>query len=161
MNEEFAKQFGEFTTSRRSAATHSRKHGIRAQARPPSDEAKDKLVAELVKRNEFEVPEVADRTADRSPPGTRTARAGRARHEAEKTEENGFPPPARRSTRAGDAGSEGFFAARKSGRERENCKSATRKSNREVDSLAKQTKQTAEAVRARLTRDGGLDRIRT
>ncbi len=30
----------------------------------------------------------------------------------------------------------------------------------EVDSLAKQTKQTADAVRARLTRDGGLDRIR-
>ena len=33
--------------------------------------------------------------------------------------------------------------------------------DQEVESLAKQTKQTAEAVRARLTRDGGLDRIRT
>ena len=32
--------------------------------------------------------------------------------------------------------------------------------NRELEALAKQTKQTSEAVRARLTQDGGLDRIR-
>jgi trigger factor len=32
--------------------------------------------------------------------------------------------------------------------------------NREVEALAKQSKQTSEAVRARLTEDGGLDRIR-
>jgi len=33
--------------------------------------------------------------------------------------------------------------------------------NRELDALAQQTKQTAEAVRARLTQDGGLARIRS
>jgi trigger factor len=32
--------------------------------------------------------------------------------------------------------------------------------NREVESLAQQAKQTSEAVRARLTQEGGLDRIR-
>jgi trigger factor len=32
--------------------------------------------------------------------------------------------------------------------------------NREVEALAQQTKQTPEAVRTRLTQDGGLDRIR-
>jgi trigger factor len=32
--------------------------------------------------------------------------------------------------------------------------------NRDIDALAKQSKQTPEAVRARLTEDGGLDRIR-
>jgi trigger factor len=32
--------------------------------------------------------------------------------------------------------------------------------NHELDALATQTKQTSEAVRARLTQDGGLDRIR-
>jgi trigger factor len=32
--------------------------------------------------------------------------------------------------------------------------------NQELEGLAKQTKQTSEAVRARLTQDGGLDRIR-
>jgi trigger factor len=33
--------------------------------------------------------------------------------------------------------------------------------NHELESLAQQTKQTPEAVRARLTQDGGLDRIRS
>ena len=32
--------------------------------------------------------------------------------------------------------------------------------NTELEALAKQSKQTSEAVRARLTQDGGLDRIR-
>jgi len=32
--------------------------------------------------------------------------------------------------------------------------------NREISALAAQAKQTPEAVRARLTEDGGLDRIR-
>jgi trigger factor len=32
--------------------------------------------------------------------------------------------------------------------------------NRELEALARQSKQTPEAVRARLTEDGGLDRIR-
>ena len=32
--------------------------------------------------------------------------------------------------------------------------------NKEVDALARQSKQSAEAVRTRLTQDGGLDRIR-
>jgi trigger factor len=32
--------------------------------------------------------------------------------------------------------------------------------NREVESLAQQSQQTSEAVRARLTQEGGLDRIR-
>jgi trigger factor len=32
--------------------------------------------------------------------------------------------------------------------------------NQEIEALAQQTKQTSEAVRARLTQDGGLDRIR-
>jgi trigger factor len=32
--------------------------------------------------------------------------------------------------------------------------------NREIEALATQTNQTADAIRARLTRDGALDRIR-
>jgi trigger factor len=32
--------------------------------------------------------------------------------------------------------------------------------NNEIDALAKQTNQTPDAIRARLTRDGALDRIR-
>jgi trigger factor len=32
--------------------------------------------------------------------------------------------------------------------------------DREIDALARQSKQTSESIRARLTRDGALDRIR-
>jgi trigger factor len=32
--------------------------------------------------------------------------------------------------------------------------------NRDIEALAQQSKQTPEAVRAKLTQDGGLDRIR-
>jgi trigger factor len=33
--------------------------------------------------------------------------------------------------------------------------------NREIEALARQSKQTPEAIRARLTRDGALDRIKS
>ena len=44
--------------------------------------------------------------------------------------------------------------------ELENITVSDHELNQEVEALAKQTKQTPEAVRARLTQDGGLDRIR-
>jgi trigger factor len=43
----------------------------------------------------------------------------------------------------------------------ENIQVSDEELEREVESLARQTEQAVEAVRARLTRDGGLDRIRT
>ena len=45
--------------------------------------------------------------------------------------------------------------------EEENVQVGDDELNRELEALARQSKQTSEAVRARLTRDGGLDRIRT
>jgi trigger factor len=45
--------------------------------------------------------------------------------------------------------------------EEENVQVSEEELNHELDALARQSKQTSEAVRARLTRDGGLDRIRT
>ena len=45
--------------------------------------------------------------------------------------------------------------------EKENVQVSDEELNRELEALARQSKQTSEAVRARLTRDGGLDRIRT
>ena len=44
--------------------------------------------------------------------------------------------------------------------EEENIQVSDEEVNREMEALARQSKQTPEAVRARLTRDGGLDRIR-
>jgi len=52
--------------------------------------AKDKLVAELVKRSEFEVPEaLVERQIGRSS-GARVARLGGAGHESGRHQENGF-----------------------------------------------------------------------
>jgi trigger factor len=45
--------------------------------------------------------------------------------------------------------------------EEENIQVSDEEMDRELEALARQSKQTSEAVRARLTRDGGLDRIRT
>jgi trigger factor len=45
--------------------------------------------------------------------------------------------------------------------EEENLQVSDEELNQELESLARQSKQTSEAVRARLTPDGGLDRIRT
>jgi trigger factor len=45
--------------------------------------------------------------------------------------------------------------------EEENIQVSDEEFDRELEALARQSKQTSEAVRARLTQDGGLDRIRT
>ncbi len=45
--------------------------------------------------------------------------------------------------------------------EEENVQVSDEEFDKELEALARQSKQTSEAVRARLTRDGGLDRIRT
>jgi trigger factor len=45
--------------------------------------------------------------------------------------------------------------------DRESIEVSDQEIDQELEAVAKQTKQTVEAVRARLTRDGGLDRIRT
>ena len=46
-------------------------------------------------------------------------------------------------------------------READKPETKTGRIDQEIEALAAQTKQTSEAVRARLTRDGALDRIRS
>ena len=73
--------------------------------------AKDKLVAELVKRNDFEVPEsLVDRQIDlRLERGLRAL--GRPGHEDGRLKEDGLAPPSGRPARAGGAGCKVFFIA--------------------------------------------------
>src|SRR5580658_7570495 len=116
LSDDFAKELGEFTSL--DQVRKQIRENMQAERQHNAErEAKDKLVAELVKRNEFEVPEsLVDRQID-----LRLERGLRA------------------------------LAAQ--GMKMEDL-------NRELEALAKQSKQTSEAVRARLTEDGGLDRIR-
>jgi len=159
LNEEFVKQLGEFSTvddvRKRireqidSERTHQAEH-----------EAKDKLVAELVRRNEFEVPDaLIERQIDiRLERGLRALAAQGLT--AEQMKKMDF-----QRLRAGqrDQAVQDLKASLllEKVADEEKVEVSDQEVDREVEALAKQAKQTTEAVRARLTRDGGLDRIRT
>ena len=159
LNEEFVKQFGEFTSVDelrqrvRQQMESERKHEA-------EHKAKDKLVEELIQRNEFEVPEslIEQQIDIRLERGLRALAAQGL--SAEHMKKMDLP-----RLRAGqrDQAIHDVKAALllEKVAEAENVQVSDDEMNAEVDSLAKQTKQTTEAIRTRLTRDGGLDRIRT
>ncbi len=103
LNDDFAKELGEFTSL--DQVRKQIRENMQAERKHDAErEAKDKLVAELVKRNDFEVPEsLVDRQIDRAP-GTRFARAGSAGHEDGRPEENGPAPLAGGPAGSGGAG---------------------------------------------------------
>jgi trigger factor len=123
-------------------------------------EAKDKLVAELIKRNEFEVPEsLVDRQIDlRLERGLRALAAQGMKMEDMKKMDLPRLRAGQREQALQDVKSS-LLLERIA--ELEKITVSDDELNQEVEALAKQTKQTPEAVRARLTQDGGLDRIRT
>lgn len=158
MNDEFAKELGEFSNIEelkkriREQMEAERKHTA-------EHEAKDKLVAELVKRNDFEVPEsMVDRQIDvRLERGLRALAAqGMRPEDMKKMDLNRL--------RAGqrDQAVQEVKATLLLDRiaDLEKIEVGDDEINHEIEALATQTKQTSEAVRARLTRDGALDRIR-
>jgi trigger factor len=159
LNDEFAKQLGEFQTvddvrkAIREQMESERKH----QAQ---HDAKDKLVAELIQRNDFEVPEslIEQQIDIRLERGLRALAAQGLT--AEQMKKMDLP-----RLRAGqrDQAIHDVKAALLLERvaEEENVHVSDEELNQELEALARQAKQTSEAVRARLTRDGGLDRIRT
>jgi len=159
LNEEFAKQFGEL------AGVDDLRQRIRQQMEAErkheaEHKAKDKLVEELIQRNDFEVPEslIEQQIDIRLERGLRALAAQGL--SAEHMKKMDLP-----RLRAGqrDQAIHDVKAALllEKVAEAENVQVSDDEMNAEVDSLAKQTKQTAEAIRTRLTRDGGLDRIRT
>lgn len=158
LNEEFVKQFGEFTTVDelrkriREQMESERKHEA-------EHKAKDKLVDDLIQRNEFEVPEslIEQQIDIRLERGLRALAAqGLTAEQMKKMDLN------RLRTGQRDQAIHDVKAALllEKVAEVENVQVSDEEMNEEVESLAKQTKQTSEAIRARLTRDGGLDRIR-
>jgi len=158
LNDNFAKELGEFTTLAeirqkiREGMEHDRKHEAER-------EAKDKLLAELIRRNEFEVPEALvehqiDLRLDR---GLRALAAQGMRPEDMKKMDFG-------RLRAGqhDQAVQEVKASLLLEKiaDTENIQVGDEEIDREVEALAKQTNQAADDIRARLTRDGALDRIR-
>jgi trigger factor len=158
LNDDFAKELGEFTSL--DQVRKQIRENIDAEKRHDAErEAKDKIVAELVKRNEFEVPEsLVDRQIDlRLERGLRALAAQGMKMEDMKKMDLPRLRAGQREQAVQDVKSS-LLLERIA--DLEKIEVSDEEVNREVNALATQSKQTPEAVRARLTEDGGLDRIR-
>ena len=158
LNDEFAKQLGEFTSV--DQVRQQIRNNMQAERQHTAErEAKDKLVAELVKRNDFEVPEsLIDRQIDlRLERGLRALAAQGMKMEDMKKMDLPRLRAGQHDQAVQDVKSS-LLLERVA--ELEGISVSDDELNHELEALASQTKQTPEAVRARLTQDGGLDRIR-
>jgi len=158
LNDDFAKELGEFTSV--DQVRKQIRDNMEAERKHTAErEAKDKLVAELVKRNDFEVPEsLVDRQIDlRLERGLRALAAQGMKMEDMKKMDLPRLRAGQRDQAVQDVKSS-LLLDRIA--ELEKIEAGDDEVQHELDALAQQTKQTSEAVRARLTQDGGLDRIR-
>jgi trigger factor len=158
LNDDFAKELGEFTSL--DEVKQRIREGMEQERKHNADhEAKDKLMAELVKRNEFEVPEAL------------------VERQIDVRLERGLRALASQGMKAEDIKKMDFTRLRAGQRDQalqevkaslllekvadaESIEVSDAEIDREVEALATQSKQTPESIRARLTRDGALDRIR-
>ena len=158
LNDDFAKELGEFADL--AAVRKQIRENMEAERKHTAErEAKDKLVAELVKRNDFEVPEaLVDRQIDlRLERGLRALAAQGMKMEDMKKMDLQRLRAGQRDQALQDVKSS-LLLERVA--ELESINVGEDELNHELNALAEQTKQTPEAVRTRLTQDGGLDRIR-
>jgi trigger factor len=158
LNDDFAKELGEFTSLEQ--VRKQIRDNMQAERKHDAErEAKDKLVAELVKRNDFEVPEsLVDRQIDlRLERGLRALAAQGMKMEDLKKMDLPRLRAGQRDQAVNDVKSS-LLLERIA--DLEKIEVSDQEVNHEIDALALQSKQTSEAVRARLTQDGGLDRIR-
>lgn len=158
LNDDFAKELGEFANLE--AVRKQIRENMETERKHTAErEAKDKLVAELVRRNDFEVPEsLVDRQIDlRLERGLRALAAQGMKMEDMKKMDLPRLRAGQRDQAVQDVKSS-LLLDRIADLEKIEVDES--ELNRELDSLAQQTKQSPETVRTRLTQDGGLDRIR-
>jgi len=158
LNDDFAKELGEFTSL--DQVRKQIRENMEAERKHDAERsAKDKLIAELVKRNDFEVPEsLVDRQIDvRLERGLRALAAQGMKMEDLKKMDLPRLRVGQRDQAVQDVKSS-LLLERVA--DLEKIEAGEDEVNREIAALSQQTKQTPEAVRARLTQDGGLDRIR-
>jgi len=158
LNDDFAKELGEFTNFDQ-VRKQIRENMQAERTHDAERQAKDKLVAELVKRTEFEVPEaLVDRQIDlRLERGLRALAAQGMKMEDLKKMDLPRLRVGQRDQAVQDVKSS-LLLERVA--DLEKIEAGEDEVDREIAALAQQTKQTQQAVRARLTQDGGLDRIR-
>jgi trigger factor len=158
LDDQFATQLGEFKTL--DEVRQRIREGMESERKHAAEhEAKDKLVAELVKRSDFEVPEaLVDRQVDvRLERGLRALAAqGMKTEDIKKMDLNRLRVGQREQALQEVKASLLLDKIA----EEEKIEVSDEEIDREIEALATQSKQTPESIRARLTRDGALDRIR-
>jgi trigger factor len=158
LNDDFAKQVGEFAgleDLRKAIGERLEDQKRRAGER----EAKEKLLDELVRRHDFEVPEaLVERQIDiRLDRGLRALAAQGMRSEDMKKLDVARLRGGQRESAMHDVKTSLLLDKIA---EAEHIEVSEEEINREIEAIARQAKQPPESVRARLTRDGALDRIR-
>jgi trigger factor len=159
LNDAFAKELGEEFTSLDMVRQRIRE-GMDAERKHNAEHAaKDKLVDELVKRNDFDVPEaLVERQIDlRLERGLRALAAQGMRAEDLKKMDMNRLRAGQRDQALQEVKASLLL---EKVAEEEHIEVGDEEIEREIEALAHQSKQTPEAIRARLTRDGALDRIR-
>lgn len=159
LNDDFAKELGEFSSL--SAVRHSLRQGMEQERhRAAEREAKDKLLSELIRRNDFAVPDtLVERQINlRLERGLRAlASQGMTPEDMKKLDlgrlRAGQHEPAVQEVK-------GSLLLEKIAEE-ENITVGDEEIDGEIEALARQTNQPPDAIRTRLTRDGALDRIRS
>ena len=159
LNDQFATELGEFKSLEE--VRQRLREGMEAERKHAAEhQAKDKLVAELVKRSEFEVPDaLVERQVDiRLERGLRALAAqGMKAEDIKKMDLNRLRVGQREQALHEVKAS--LLLDRIA--EEEKIEVSDKEIDGEIEALARQSKQTPEAIRARLTRDGALDRIRS
>jgi len=159
LNEAFAKQLGEFDNLEE--VRKRIRDGLEAERTHAAEHAaKEKLVEELVKCHEFDVPEaLVERQIDiRLERGLRALAAQGMRPEDMKKMDLARLRAGQREQALNEV--KASLLLEKIADE-EKIEVGNEELDQEIEALAKQSKQTSEAIRARLTRDGALDRIRS
>ena len=158
LNDDFAKEIGEFSTLEE--VRQRIREGMENERRQTAErEAKDKLLTELIRRNEFEIPEalVEHQIDIRLERGLRALAAqGMSSEHMKKMD------LARLRAGQRDQAVQEVKAALLLEKiaEEEKIEVGDEEISHEIEALATQTNQAPDAIRARLTRDGALDRIR-
>jgi len=158
LNEQFAKELGNYSDL--AELRQKILEGMEADRKREAErEAKDKLVAELIRRNDFEIPDaLVERQIDvRVERGLRALAAQGMKPEAMKRMDLNRVRADQREPAVQEV--KASLLLDKIAQE-ENIQVSDAEIDREIEALATQSKQTPEAIRARLTRDGALDRIR-
>lgn len=158
LNDDFAKELGDFK-SLEDLRTRIREQLESQKRHEIEHNAKDKLVEELVNRNQFPVPEslVDHQVTARLERGFRALAAQGMRPEDMRKMDFGRLRAAQRDAAVREV--KASLILEKIA-EKENIDTSDADVDAEIERLAVQSRQPAEAVRKKLTDDGGLERIR-